>query len=169
MPYWVFLKPSQLALGPKPPPLPWEQQFYTGVKWLGHGAVHSSPSSAKVHKQKYTSATPLCLNSWHGQWQLCLTFFYFLGHTLLTKEPVEIWLHPPKFLHDMILRHWENILILKNLLHSFKSEKVDLASSKSSWLDCKTFLLIKIFPALLLIMNMGYMILLVYISMGNNS
>jgi hypothetical protein len=58
-----------------------------------------------------------------------------LGHTLLTKEPVEIWMHPPKFLHDMILRHWKNILILKNLLHSFKSEKVGLASSKSSWLD----------------------------------
>jgi len=58
-----------------------------------------------------------------------------LGHTLLTKTSVEIWMPPPKFLHDMILGHWENFLSLKNLLHSLKSEKVDLASSKSSWLD----------------------------------
>jgi len=54
-----------------------------------------------------------------------------LGHSLLTKTPVEIWMHPPKFLRDLILRHWENFLILKNLLHSLKSEKVYLASSKS--------------------------------------
>jgi hypothetical protein len=69
---------SRPALGPTQPPIQWVAKVLSlEVKWLGHEADNSPPSSAEVKNVwNYTSAPPiyhgLVLNygmntsSWHG-------------------------------------------------------------------------------------------------------
>jgi hypothetical protein len=53
----------RLALGPTQPPIQWVPgDLFLAVKWLGHEADHSPPSSAKVKNAwSYTSTPPILL------------------------------------------------------------------------------------------------------------
>jgi len=57
---------SRPALGPTQPPIQWVLgALSSGVKWLGHEADHSHPSSAKIKTVRSYTSTPNTY-SWHG-------------------------------------------------------------------------------------------------------
>jgi hypothetical protein len=62
--FFLLATVSRLAVGPTQPPIQWVPEVLSpGVKWLGHVADHSLPSSAKVQGAwSYTSTAPICLH-----------------------------------------------------------------------------------------------------------
>jgi hypothetical protein len=59
--FFVFTTASRLVLGPIQPPTQW----VPGVKWSGHEADHSPPSSAEVKNvQSHTSTPSYILTTW---------------------------------------------------------------------------------------------------------
>jgi hypothetical protein len=64
---FLFITASRMVLGCTQPPIQWVPGALSmGVKWLGHEANHSPPSSAKVKEcvelYLHSHNTP----SWHG-------------------------------------------------------------------------------------------------------
>jgi hypothetical protein len=61
---FLFTTTSRMAVGLTQPPIQWvSRALPLGVKWPGHEADHSPPSSAKVKNAwSYTSTPPICLH-----------------------------------------------------------------------------------------------------------
>jgi hypothetical protein len=63
---FLFTPTFRPALGPTLPPIQWVPGTLSlGVKWLGHEADHSPPSSAEVKNAGSYMSTPHT-SSWHG-------------------------------------------------------------------------------------------------------
>jgi hypothetical protein len=64
---FLFTTTSRAALGPTQPPIEWVPGALSlGVKWLGHEADHSPPSSAKVKECVELYLHSPNTTTWHG-------------------------------------------------------------------------------------------------------
>jgi hypothetical protein len=64
---FIFTTTSRMALGPAQPPIQWILGALSlGVKWPGHEADHSPPSSAEVKECVELYLHSPNMPSWHG-------------------------------------------------------------------------------------------------------
>lgn len=85
---------SRLALGSTQPSIQRMPRFFSGLKWPGHEASHSSPSIVEVNIEwSYTSTPPICVHGvdkanftlsfpfavyWQRKWRILSNFVMFV-------------------------------------------------------------------------------------------